>query len=416
MEPRRLVVQKFGGTSVATAEGRRAMVERVRERLGEGRQVVVVVSAMGRSGDPYATDTLIALARREGPVDARNLDLLMACGETIAAVVAVGALARGGIKANALTGAQAGIITDARHGDARVLRVEPGAILHNLDDGVVPVVTGFQGVSEAGEVTTLGRGGSDTTAAALGAALAAELVEIFTDVDGIKTADPRIVPDARTLDTVTYEEVFQMAHQGAKVVHPRAVELAMRAGVPLRVRDARSSSPGTLIARAPAPEREWQRYADIATGVTQRAPVTLFRVAAGPGEEVRVFRPVADAGISVDLVNISPEVKSFTVLQEEADTVERVLKEHGFDPEVVRDCAKVSIVGSGVHGRPGVVAAMAEALNEAGIAVLSSADSHITVSFLVPLSQMEDAVRALHRKFGLAGRAAVLPDVEGGPA
>ncbi|MBX5477313.1 MAG: aspartate kinase [Clostridia bacterium] len=416
MEPRRLVVQKFGGTSVATADGRRAMVERVRERLAEGRQVVVVVSAMGRSGDPYATDTLIALARREGPVDARNLDLLMACGETIAAVVAVAALAREGIKANALTGVQAGVITDARHGDARVLRVEPGVILRNLDEGVVPVVTGFQGVSEAGEVTTLGRGGSDTTAAALGAALAADLVEIFTDVDGIKTADPRIVPDARTLETVTYEEVFQMAHQGAKVVHPRAVELAMRAGVPLRVRDARSPAPGTLIARAPSPEREWSRYADVATGVTQRAPVALIRVAAGAGEEVRVFRPVADAGISVDLVNISPGLKSFTVAQEEADAVERVLREHGFEVEVVRDCAKVSIVGSGVHGRPGVVAAMAEALNEAGISVLSSADSHITVSFLVPLAQMEDAVRALHRKFGLAGKPATLPDLEGGPA
>lgn len=417
---RPIVVQKYGGTTMVDPSGRQAMVERVQERLAQDRAVAVVVSAMGRAGDLYATDTLLERVREEGPVSPRDLDLLLACGEIIASVVAVAALGRAGIPATALTGAQAGFVTDSRHGDAQVVRLDPSRVATLLDEGVVPVVAGFQGADEAGEVTTLGRGGSDTTAAALGAALGAELVEIFTDVDGIKTADPRIVPEARTLASATYEEVFQMAHEGARVVHPRAVELAMRAGLPLRVRDARGAVEGTFVTRQPRPlpaGAPWTGYADLVTGVTQRAPVALMRVPAGPGEEPRVFRPVADAGVSIDLINIQPEVKSFTVPEERASDAESALRAAGFRPEVVPACAKVSVVGSGIHGIPGVTATIVEALAQAGVRILASTDSHVTVSCLVPLEDMERAVRALHQRFGLAGRPApapeVMPEVEG---
>lgn len=417
---RPLVVQKYGGTTMVDPAGRRAMVERVRERLAQDRAVAVVVSAMGRAGDPYATDTLLRGVREEGPVSPRDLDLLLACGEIIASVTAVAALGRAGLRATALTGQQAGFVTDSRHGDARVIRLDTSRVTALLDQGIVPVVAGFQGADESGEVTTLGRGGSDTTAAALGAALGAELVEIFTDVDGIKTADPRIVPDARTLKSATYEEVFQMAHEGARVVHPRAVELAMRAGVSLRVRDARGAVEGTLVTRHPVPSRggaAWSGYADLVTGVTQRAPVALMRVAAGPGEEPRVFRPVADAGVSIDLINIQPEVKSFTVPQDRAADAEAALRKAGFRPEVTPGCAKVSVVGSGIHGIPGVTATIVEALAQAGVKILASTDSHVTVSCLVPLADMERAVRALHERFGLAGQPepapGIMPEVEG---
>ncbi|MBX6350416.1 MAG: aspartate kinase [Clostridia bacterium] len=414
-----MVVQKYGGTTVVDEAGREALARRVRERLDEGRDVVVVVSAMGRKGSPYATDTLIELVRNEGGAPPRDLDLVLSCGEIIAAVVVVARLFRHGMPAVALTGAQAGLVTDSTHGDARLLSLEPARVRAALARGLVPVVAGFQGVDESGEVTTLGRGGSDTTAAALGAALGAELVEIFTDVDGIKTADPRIVPDARTLPSVTYEEVFQMAHEGARVVHPRAVELAMRAGLPLLVRDARGEVPGTLVSRHPLGPKErplWAGYRDVATGVTHRAPVALLRVPAGPGEEPRVFRAVADAGISIDLINIQPELKSFTVPEDRAEEAANALRREGFAVEVVPGCAKVSVVGSGIHGRPGVTAAIVEALVAAGVRILASTDSHVTVSCLVPRDDMERAVRALHAAFDLArDRDALqaMPEMEG---
>ncbi|HET7560242.1 MAG TPA: aspartate kinase, partial [Limnochordia bacterium] len=225
----RIVVQKFGGTSVATEAQRRAVVERVKEAIAEGLAPVVVVSAMGRRGDPYATDTLLDLLPGEGPrPPERELALLMSVGEVIAIVVLSQALQAAGIASRALTGAQAGIVTDANLTAARVLEVRPERVRALCAGGVVPVIAGFQGADASGEVTTLGRGGSDTTAAVLGVALNAVRVDIFTDVDGMKTADPRLVPGAATLSHISYEEAAQMAHLGAKVVHPRAVEAAMQ--------------------------------------------------------------------------------------------------------------------------------------------------------------------------------------------
>ncbi|MBT9258541.1 MAG: aspartate kinase [Clostridiales bacterium] len=395
-------VQKFGGSTVATPEGRRFLVQRVKDALGAGKKVVAVVSAMGRKGDPYATDTLLSLVEAEGPSDDRERDLLLSSGEIIAAVICAAALRAGGVEAQALTGPQAGIMTDGRFGDAQIIGVDIRRLEELLQKRVVPVVAGFQGLSPDGQVTTLGRGGSDTTAAALGVALQAEVVEIYTDVPGIQTADPSLVPEAVLLPEVTYDEVFQLAHGGGKVVHPRAVELLMRAGIPIRVRRARDTEGGTWVVRERQGQDPWGTYGRPVTFVTQKPHLVLVEVEGDLWDQARAFRAVADAGISVDLIHIHRRGQSFTVPEEVAEKVEEALLRAGFSPRMEGGLAKVTVVGSGMHGRPGVAAAVVEALAEKGIPILAAADSHVTVSCLVPGEAMAEAVRALHRRFGLA--------------
>lgn len=405
----RIVVQKFGGTSVATPELRAAVVRRVLEARERGLVPVVVVSAMGRAPEPYATDSLIALARAEYPDTApRELDLLAACGEIIAAVVLANTFRRAGVEqVVVLTGGQAGIITDRNYGDARILRVEPQHLLRHLERGDLPIVAGFQGMAETGDVTTLGRGGSDTTAAALGVALRAEEVEIYTDVDGVKTADPRLVPEARTLQRVTYEEVLQMATEGAQVIHPRAVELAQRANLPLRVRSTLGEGAGTLIAHGYESDAvRAARDGPLVTGVTMRPGVAQITVhpagVQAEGADLRVFRPLAEAGISVDMINVFPDRKSFIVAEGDGERAAQALERQGFRVTLRRGCAKVSVIGAGMRGVPGVMARVVEALHDAGVEILQTADSHLTISCLVPGAAGERAVRALHARFGLA--------------
>lgn len=401
----RMIVQKFGGTSLADPARRETVAERIVATRRRGLTPVVVVSAMGRGGDPYATDTLIGMSRAVYPdLPPREMDLLISVGEVISAVLISAHLRRLGEPAVVLTGAQAGVITDRTFGNARIQRVEPDHLRRHIERGDLCVVAGFQGVSDSGDITTLGRGGSDTTAAALGVALRAELVEIYTDVEGVKTADPRIVPEARTLRVVSYEEIFQMAHQGAKVVHPRAVELAMRANVPLRIRSTFGEDDGTLVTHNFETSEAWAAFASgrVVTGITHLPDVALVSVTDG-GEQtpVRVFRPLAEAGVSVDLINVSPGRQSFIVFLEEAEKTRRILEAEGFHVELRLDCAKVSIVGAGMRGLPGVMAAVTEALAQGGVGILQTADSHVTISCLVERADMERAVQALHQKFGL---------------
>lgn len=406
----RIIVQKFGGTSVATTEGRHHVAERVRRAVREGYAVVAVISAMGRQGDPYATDTLIRLAIDACPDMApRELDLLLSCGEIIASVIVAGTLRSGGLPATALTGGQAGIYTDESFGSALVRRVDPSAMLERLRGGEVLVVAGFQGISENGEITTLGRGGSDTTAAILGGALRAELVEIYTDVDGVKTADPRLVPDARTLRVVTYDEIAQMAHYGARVVHPRAVEIAMQHRVPLRVKSTFANGPGTLITysaeSAGAAWSELQAGGPV-TGVTHVVGLAQIQVLSQADESVlQLFRRLAEGGISVDLINLSPGSATFCVDERHCDRALERLKEVGLSGRTRVGCAKVSVVGSAMRGRPGVMAQVVEALHGAGVTIWQTADSHVTISCLVEASQLRTAVQSLHDAFGLSARS-----------
>lgn len=410
----RIIVQKFGGTSVASPEKRRQAAQWVKRAKDSGYHPVVVVSAMGRVGEPYATDTLIRIAVQENPdISPREIDLVASCGEIISSSVMVGALREHGLDAVALTGAQAGIITDDNFNDARILRVEPERLLSLLREGRVPVVAGFQGVTGAGEVTTLGRGGSDTTGAALGSSLGAEVVEIFTDVPGIKTADPAIVPEARTIPVMNYEEVFEMASLGARVIHPRAVEIARRSGIPLRVRSTFEDGPGTLIMDRSKVIDSWPetRSDRVVTGITHLAGLAQVKVhtqfsPGGADMEVAIFRALAKAGISIDLISVFPELKAFAVSEGMAALTEKILMDFGVPFEVSPGCAKVSAVGSAIADLPGVMANVVEGLYDAEVSILATADSHLTISCLVRGPVADRAVRALHDKFHL-GKAQV---------
>lgn len=400
-----LIVQKFGGTSLSDEQSRRHVLRHIIRELDAGHSLVVVVSAMGRRGEPYATDSLLELIRQNGnALPARERDLLLSCGELISAATLCSLLLAEGITAVALSGGQAGITTDARYGAARIVRIQTEPILQHLAEGRVVVVAGFQGMTDRGEVTTLGRGGSDTSATALGAALGANIVDIYTDVDGILTADPRWVPGARQLPVVSYEEISNMAHNGAKVIHPRAVEIAMKAGVPVRVRSTFSDGEGTLVTRSET-LRERGVWTDrTVTGLAHVSGVTQLAVHSdnGPSElQLRVFRAMATHGISVDFINVMPTGIHYTVSENDADMAVRLLREMAFEPVVRRGCAKVSLIGGGMNGEPGVMAGIVEALTDAGISILQSADSNTTIWVLIPEADLAQALQALHAAFGL---------------
>ncbi|WP_371371200.1 aspartate kinase [Sporomusa aerivorans] len=404
----RVIVQKFGGTSVASPEVRELVMRKIAKARDQGFNPVVVVSAMGRQGAPYATDTLIGVARTAYKnIAARELDQIMYCGEMISAVVMAGTLQAAGMDAVMLTGGHAGIITDANFTDARILKCDPTRLISLLKQRKVPVVCGFQGMTAENEFTTLGRGGSDTTAAALGAALNAEMVEIYTDVDGIMTADPRIVNNAKILDCISYGEVCQLAHQGAKVIHPRAVEIAMQKNIPLIVKSTFSDAPGTLITNIAKEDTVGADVIDrVATGVTYLTNIVQIKVqlddAAGNDASFQVFKTMADSGISVDLINVHPGQIMFTINADHAERALVKLKRQGYEIEVLENCAKVSVVGGGMREVPGVMASFIEALTKNRIAILQTVDSHTSISALVPHSDVETAVKSLHEKFSLS--------------
>ncbi len=400
---RPVVVMKFGGTSVATEKGRAAIAARVTEALELDKAPVVVVSAMGRKGAPYATDTLLGLV--EGmPPDARETDLLASVGEVISAIVVAHELRARGIAANAFTGAEAGIRTDGVAGSSAVTEIHTGPLAASMADGLVPVVCGFQGIADDGRLTTLGRGGSDTTACALGVALGAAEVEIYTDVDGVMTADPRTCDGAEVLEVVRADELFQMAKHGSRVVHTPAAELALESGMTVRVRNTYTDHPGTLVADIAA-----YRPSTVATAVTHTADVARIRVTLPAREgtpehmsaQARVYRAMADAGVSLDMFTPAGETLVFSVGKAALGAACAVLEALGFAHQVAADLAKVTLVGAGMHGVPGVMARMAECLADAGVNVVQTADSHTTISVLVPERDAATAVAALHAGFDL---------------
>lgn len=400
-----LIVQKFGGTSLQGEQSRRHVLRHIVRERTAGRALVVVVSAMGRRGEPYATDSLLELVRLNGnALPAREKDLLLSCGELISAATLCSLLTAEGIPAVVLTGGQAGIVTDARFGAARILRIQTDAIRQHLKEGRVVIVAGFQGATERGEITTLGRGGSDTSATALGAALGASIVDIYTDVDGILTADPRWVPSARQLPIVSYEEISNMANNGAKVIHPRAVEIAMKAGVPVRVRSTFSDGEGTLVTRSETIREKGVWTDRTVTGLAHVSGVTQLAVYNDNGQselQLRVFRAMATHGISVDFINVMPTGVHYTVSSGDTDDAILILRELAFEPIVRRGCAKVSLIGGGMNGEPGVMAGIVEALTTAGINILQSADSNTTIWVLIAESDLAAALQALHSAFGL---------------
>jgi len=402
----KIIVQKFGGTSVRNDESRAHAINHIKQAIANGYKVVVVVSAMGRKGEPYATDTLLSLlGDNKNSLKPREHDLLLSCGEIISSVVFTSKLHENGVKATALTGAQAGFLTNAEHTSAKILDMKCERLVKELEDVEVVVCAGFQGAAPNGDVTTIGRGGSDTSAAALGAALNAERVDIFTDVEGIMTADPRIAENARPLPVVTYTEVCNMAYQGAKVIHPRAVEIAMQAKVPIRIRSTYSEGLGTLVTDN---NMKQNRGTDIkerpVTGIAHVSNVTQLKVFAKKDQynlQSEVFKAMANESISVDFINISPKGVVYTVSEEMTDRALSILDSLGHEPQVERNCAKVSVVGAGMAGVPGVTSKIVTALSEKGIRILQSADSHTTIWVLVKEEDLVLAVNALHDAFQL---------------
>lgn len=397
-----ILVQKFGGSSISTAKNREIAIGRVLRAREQGYAVVVVVSAMGRQGAPYATDTLIDLVNSpKSQLAERDLDLVLACGEIISAGVFVAEL-RQHCNAAMLTGQQAGVLTDNIHGDARIVNVQPTRIIELLTEGQVVVVTGFQGIGVNGETTTLGRGGSDTSAVALGVALQAEAVEIYTDVAGIMTADPNLVPEAKVLAAVDYQEMLQMAYEGAKVLHSRAVEMAMHNNLRLIVRSPAAEHPGTIITSATSYEAR-RSYPVIGVAhKTGLAQVSVQSEAKDPGFDCRLFAGLAEQRISVDLINVNPKSKMFTVGTVYLERVHEVLNRLATTYEIRTGCSKVSVVGVGMRGMPGVMATLCRALHEAKVEILQTSDSHMTISCLVDEQQLVKALNSLHDHFRLA--------------
>lgn len=407
-----ILIQKFGGTSVQSEENRNHVIKHIKDALMKGNKLVIVVSALGRSPDPYATDTLLDLVNFPANQNSkRELDLLMSCGETIASVVLSNELKKHHIAVTALTGAQAGFVTNDDFNQAKIKKVNPERIIEEFAEHDVVIVAGFQGQTEAGEITTIGRGGSDTTAAALGAALQADRVEIFTDVNGIMTADPRMVESARALNVVTYTEICNLAYQGAKVVHPRAVEIAMQAKIPMRVRSTYSLDEGTLVTASRAQETGIDIPDRLITGIAHISSITQLRVQTKEGVyrlQPDVFKAMAEAGISVDFINISPSGVIYTVPEEFTKKALEILGALGFEAEVTEKCAKVSAVGAGMTGVPGVASRIVQALTESEVQILQSADSHTTIWVLIHEQDLKVAVNALHDAFELSNNKSLV--------
>jgi len=398
-----LTVQKFGGTSVADADRIRAVADHVARTRRQGSDVAVVVSAMGKT-----TDELIRLAHdvsvsRPG----RELDMLLTAGERISASLVSMALADLGVSATSFTGSQAGIITDTTHGRAKILEIRADRVRDALSRGQVPVVAGFQGVSTERDVTTLGRGASDTTAVALAAALGADVCEIYTDVSGVFTADPRIVPEARRLTHLSFEEMLEMADTGARVLMPRSVEFARNHGVTLHVRSSFTWEPGTWVKKED-PSMEQAIISGI-THDTSEAKVTVTGVADRPGIAGRLFRSLADRGVNVDMIvqNVSIHGTtdiSFTVPKTELPAALEVTREHAgelaaSDVLADSDVARVSLIGAGMKTHPGVAATMFETLAKENVNIEMISTSSIRISCVVRTAEVERAVQALHEAF-----------------
>jgi aspartate kinase len=401
-----LIVQKYGGTSVGNPDRIRHVARRVVQAAEAGNRVCVVVSAMGDT-----TDELLELAAKvsDRPHD-RELDMLLTAGERISMALLSMAIIDLGRQAISFTGSQAGIVTDTSHGKAKIIEVRARRVVEELEKGNVAIVAGFQGVSTEDEVTTLGRGGSDATAVALAAGLGADVCEIYTDVEGVYTADPRIVPEARMLREVSYEEMLELAAAGAKVLMPRSVEFARNHGVAVHVRSTFSESEGTWVRK----EKELMEQ-PIISGIahdTSEAKVTISGVPDRPGIAARVFRPLADAGVNIDMIvqNVSEAGHtdiSFTVPTTDLPRAEPILAEtaravgaRGFSADTA--IAKVSLVGAGMKTHPGVAADMFDALADAGINIEIISTSSIRISCVVRATDVERAVRVVHDRFRLS--------------
>lgn len=397
-----ILVQKFGGTSVASVEKMNEVCNIIEQYKKKGNDLVIVVSAMGRKGEPYATDTLINLCTNVNKKSKkRELDLIMSCGEIISGTILSSMLEARGIPAVFLTGMQAGIITTKVYSNSKIKEINPTRIHRELDEGKVVVIAGFQGGTEDGEVTTLGRGGSDTSAVAIGKALGSETVQIYTDVDGIMTADPRIEPSAKILDYCDYEEVFQMAEKGAKVIHPRAVELAKNGDIVLEIKNTLNPTcKGTRIGLTRGVTSNYEDFQSrFMTSVAHKDNIAQIKVKSSEELFSKILNEMEEKHINLDMINFFTEEKAFALEQNYIFAVEEILQKYDVKYDIRKHCAKVTLIGSKVTETPGVIAKVVRALSKAGITLLQSSDSYTCLTCLVKEEDMIETVHAIHNEF-----------------
>lgn len=395
----KIVVQKFGGTSVSSEEKRSKLVDKVKRAINQGYTPIVVVSAMGRKGDNYSTDTLLSLIDDKfKQKNKQATDLLISCGEIISSVVVTNDLVKAGIKAVPLTGGQAGIITNDTFQDATYETVDNRNLFEIINEGLVPVVTGFQGVTKKGYITTLGRGGSDTSAAIIGSAVNADKIEIYTDVDGIMTADPRIVKNASVINVLNYDEVFQLADQGAKVIHPKSIEIAKQHNIPVYIKNTMNDTEGTIINSVG--DKANKKLVTSITSCGNRMQVIIKLDENKENDSYnKMLDIIAENDISLDFINIFPNEQIFTISKEDSNKFSKLFDNLNIKYHTKDNCCKVAIVGSGMRGIPGVMAKIYRTLQENNIEVLQTADSHMTIWCLIEDKQLENAVNALHKAF-----------------
>jgi aspartate kinase len=401
-------VLKFGGTCLYPSDRRKHVVARIMKEVDRGYPVVAVVSAMGRSGDPYATDTLDELLPGATPSRDRERDALLCCGEDIASSLLAAELSAAGCAAVSIRGGQLGVITDNRFGNAEILSVAPGLMLRYLHRGYVVVAAGFQGIREDGSLTTLGRGGSDTSAVALAAALGAGRVYFFKDVEGIFNGDPKIVPSASPLPMIPYEEAAHLAFAGARILHPRSADLARKEKVDIEISSLKGDQPGTLVTSR---EKIKQlRPSDQGLfAVTCVEGIGHLKIWPGADRRhsdfpMRVFQELAALGISLDMINLLEDCALFTVPSRDLNRAVDTARHTGCEVRIKEDCAKVSLLGGGIHGVPGIMSRIITALAGIQIPIFQSVDTYTVISVLVDGRHGSEAARALHEAFGLGGQ------------
>lgn len=401
-----ILVQKFGGTSVESYDKMNEVCKIIKsyKEKNENLGLVVVVSAMGRKGAPYATDTLISLCSEinEEP-QKRELDIIMSCGEIISGTILVNMLKTRNVDAVFLTGHQAGIITTRDYSNAKIIDIKPNRIQMELENKKVVVIAGFQGATDDGEITTLGRGGSDTSAVAIGKALGSDVVEIYTDVDGIMTADPRVEPEAKVLKCIDYEEVFQMADKGAKVIHPRAVQLAKSGNITLAIKNTLNPTfEGTKIClECKNKIIEYEQEDKLMTAVAHKNEIAQVKIKTSEVVFTQVLNEIEKNNISIDMINFFIEEKTFVIEEESVEVLENILKKFEVQYEINKNCAKVTLIGAQINGTPGVMAKVVRALSKSKISLLQTSDSSMTISCLVNKEDMSKAVHAIHNEFYL---------------
>ncbi len=392
-----VIVKKFGGTSVTSDRDRERIKNLVELDIKNGNIPILVVSAMGRNSAPYATDTLMNLYNSINEQHStRDLDLLMSCGEIISATLISAYLNNNGMKSTALTGFQAGIITNEDYGNAKVLSVKTDYLENTIKKGIIPVISGFQGISINGNITTLGRGGSDTTATLIGEALKADKVEIYTDVEGVMTADPRIVESATLLENMTYDEMYEMAKHGARVVDFNAVDIAKRSHLNIVVKNTHDDSVGTQITDSYKSDR-------ILTSITKYDSWIQYKVdyKFSITKDQELMNALYQNNISIDMINFFEDYKYFVVQNNVSKELDDILKKLNLDFKKKENCSIVTIIGHKIHGVPGIMKRVVKALEDRDIKILQTSDSHMTISCLVGSEVSNDAVIGLHKEFNI---------------